>query len=387
VSLTARPREASALEGLRGRRIGALIGTDGPGGAERIFSLLCRFLSDSGVEVVAFVPADADGWLDRELASLTVHHYPLRNSSIPLPDLLAVAFRQHRVEMIHSHMSRAIANGAAASSTASLPHVVTIHGAEHADYSPEKKRALGVACRASSGTVVVSSPLAEIVRKDLELTSEMVHVIPNGVALGPQSDSTLRDEIGLETDVSLILNVGNLYPVKGQRDLLHALALLAERRPSLHLAVAGRGGMDGELVALSRKLGVAGRVHWLGLRSDIANLLAAADVFALSSLSEGHPLSLLEAMTAARPIVATDVGAVRETLEEGRCGLLVPPSSPVRMAEAIDRLLSKPAEAARLAERAARRAASRYRAEIMVERYAELYARVLGPVLAASPSG
>jgi glycosyltransferase involved in cell wall biosynthesis len=165
------------------------------------------------------------------------------------------------------------------------------------------------------------------------------------------------------------------------------VALLAERRPSLHLAVAGRGGLEHELVALSRKLGVAGRVHWLGLRSDIANLLAAADIFALSSLSEGHSLSLLEAMTAARPIVATDVGAARETLEDGHCGLLVPPSNPLRLAEAIDRLLSKPAEAARLAERAAQRAASMYSTEIMVERYAELYARVLGPAPAASPSG
>ena len=386
MSLTAPLREGSALEGLRGRRIGVLIGTDGPGGAERIFSLLCQFLSESGVEVVAFVPADAEGWLDQELVGLTVHHYPLRNSSIPSSDLLAVAFRQHRLELIHSHMSAAITNGAAASTTASLPYVVTIHGAEYADYSLEKRRALGVACRASRGTVVVSSPLAEIVCKDLELTSEMVQVIPNGVALAAQSDSTLRDELGLDANASLILNVGNLYPVKGQRDLLHALALLAERRPSLHLAVAGRGDLEHELVALSRQLGIASRVHWLGLRSDVANLLAAADVFALSSLAEGHPLSLLEAMTAARPIVATDVGAVRETLEDGHCGALVPPSNPARLAEAIDHLLSKPADAARLAERAARRAASNYRAEIMVERYAELYARVLGPAPAASPS-
>lgn len=373
--MSAAASEATALEALRGLRIGALIGTDGPGGAERVFSLICRILAESGVEVVPFVPADGEGWLDQELEGLGIHHYPLRAGDA-LAQVLAEAFRRRSVRLIHCHMATAILHGAEAAGQAGIPFVVTIHGAEHAQYPPAKRRALAAACRASSGTCVVSPSLTPLVREDFGLEEHEVQVIPNGVRLRPRASSSLRDELGLE-DAPLILNVGNLYPVKGQGDLLHALALLARERPSLRLAIAGRGGLEAPLMALAQTLGVAERVHWLGLRSDVDNLYAAADVFALASHSEGHPLSLLEAMTAAIPIVATEVGGVRETLEDGRCGVLVPASDPAAMAAAIDRLLALPEEAARIAERAARRAASMYRAEIMVRSYAELYARAL----------
>src|SRR5581483_10747293 len=118
------------------------------------------------------------------------------------------------------------------------------------------------------------------------------------------------------------------------------------------------------------------RVHLLGFRSDVPALLAAADVFVLPSLSEGLPLSLLEAMSAGRPVVASDTGDVRTVLEGGRLGVLVEPGNAEQLAAALDRLLSRPAEAARMGAAAAAAAAA-YHVSQMAAAYAEVYGAAL----------
>ena len=119
-------------------------------------------------------------------------------------------------------------------------------------------------------------------------------------------------------------------------------------------------------------------MHLIGLRSDIANVLASADLFVLPSLSEGLPLALLEAMTAGCPIVATDVGDVPTALDHGRAGLLVTAGDPAALAAGMARLLGEPEEARRLGIAASDRAAAEYGLRRMVERYARLYLEVLG---------
>jgi glycosyltransferase involved in cell wall biosynthesis len=183
----------------------------------------------------------------------------------------------------------------------------------------------------------------------------------------------------------LAVAVGNLYPVKGHTYLLEALALLAVRFPRLHVAIAGRGELDGPLLARAHALHVADRFHLLGLRSDIGNVLAGADVFVLPSLSEGVPLALLEAMLAARPIVASAVGEVPTVLDGGRVGVLVPPRDVAALAGALVNLLSDPAQARRLGAAAAARAAEVYTLSAMIDRYVALYAKCLPPAYRSNP--
>lgn len=201
--------------------------------------------------------------------------------------------------------------------------------------------------------------------------------MPNGVRYEPPEVTTLREELRLGPADRLLVSVGNLYPVKGHRYLVDALALLSGGHPNLHLAIAGRGELAGELWARARDHGLADRLHLLGLRSDVAAVLSAADVFVLPSLSEGLPLALLEAMFAGRPIVASDVGEVRVALGDGEAGMLVEPGNPAVLAAALDRLLREPGAARDLGRRAARRAAADYDVSRMVRRYVGVYEAAL----------
>jgi glycosyltransferase involved in cell wall biosynthesis len=188
----------------------------------------------------------------------------------------------------------------------------------------------------------------------------------------------LRSELGLARETRLLLAVGNLYPVKGHKVLLDAAARIMDRHPAVHLAIAGRGGLAGQLQSIARQYGIADRVHFLGLRSDVPSLLESADIFVMPSLSEGLPLALLEAMFAGRAIVATRVGEVPTALDGGDAGLVVEPGDAVGLATALDQLLSNPAKARQLGERAARRAADVYDVSHMLERYARIYGEILG---------
>jgi glycosyltransferase involved in cell wall biosynthesis len=166
--------------------------------------------------------------------------------------------------------------------------------------------------------------------------------------------------------------------------LLEALALLAQRFPRLHVAIAGRGDLEASLLARAQALRLGDRFHLLGLRSDVGNLLAGADVFVLPSVSEGLPLALLEAMLAERPIVATAVGDVPAALNDG-AGVLVPPADAAALTDALAGVLSDPARARRLGAAAALRAAAQYTLGTMMERYVALYTHVLADGLKGGP--
>jgi glycosyltransferase involved in cell wall biosynthesis len=230
---------------------------------------------------------------------------------------------------------------------------------------------------ASAHTVAVSAPLAQHMRRDLFLPADRVVTIPNGVRWVKPDRVTLREELRLQPDDRVLVAVGNLYPVKGHVHLIDALARLAATHPRLHVAIGGRGQLEESLKARAREHGIGDRVHLLGLRSDVAAVLAAADVFVLPSLSEGLPLALLEAMFAGCAIVATDVGEVRLALDRGTAGVLVEPANPGALAAAIDRLLLDAREARRLGDRAAAHARAEYDLSTMIERYVTIYEAAL----------
>ena len=364
-----------------GPRIAHLIETDVLGGAERIIVHLAGALRDRGWTNVAILPGGHDGWLTRHLepCGVTIEYYSLPRPFSPgFARDLARMLTRHRVEVAHSHEFTMAFYGAWAARRAHIPHVFTMHGGLYYSQRLRRRLALRVAAGLSDRVVAVSDAVAERLAHELWLSRSRVTTIPNGVPFEPGAHPILRDELRLPPGTRLIVSVGTLFEVKGHRYLLAALARLRDRHPGAHVAIAGRGD-SGPLRALASALGVADRVHLLGPRADIPEVLASADLFALPSLSEGLPLALLEAMFAARPIVASAVGEVPATLDQGRAGLLVPPGDPDALAAALGRLLDDPDRGRALGEYAARRAAAEYGLERMVGAYAALYEAIIKP--------
>ena len=365
---------------LRGARFAHLIESDGPGGAERVLASLATEFQSAGSYNVVIVPAGGEGWLARELLGTGVQVEPFRLDrpvSPPFARWLTETLRRHRITLAHSHEFTMAVYGAWAARRAGAAHVFTMHGSRYYAERWRRRIAMRLAARFSASVVTVSQSLGRHLRRDLWLSAARIITIPNGARLTAVAQSSLRDELHLAGTDQLAVAVGNLYPVKGHAYLLEALALLAVRFPRLHVAIAGRGELEGPLLARARALHVADRFHLLGLRSDIGNVLAGADVFVLPSLSEGVPLALLEAMLAARPIVATAVGEVPIVLDGGGAGVLAPPRDAAALADGIARVLSDPAQARRLSAAAALRAAQEYTLARMTERYAALYAELL----------
>jgi len=175
-----------------------------------------------------------------------------------------------------------------------------------------------------------------------------------------------------------IIHVARHHPVKDQATLLRGFALAAPHLPDVDLLMAGDGPLRGDLEALARELGVADRVKFLGIRSDIPDLMRSADVFALTSLSEAASLTLLEAMASGLPAVVTDVGGNGEIVRHDQEGLLFPRGDAAGCAAAFRRLFADPALARRLGEAGAVRVRKHYRLDRTVEQYFTLYDRVMG---------
>jgi glycosyltransferase involved in cell wall biosynthesis len=146
--------------------------------------------------------------------------------------------------------------------------------------------------------------------------------------------------------------IGRLHPQKGHGFFLEAASLLYKNNPDLEFWIVGTGELRDELENLTDLLGISSAVQFLGTRTDIANILAQVDVLVSSSVWEGFPTVLMEAMAARVPVVATDVSGSRELVTSGKTGILVPPADPTALASAISWLYSHPQEAKVMAENA-----------------------------------
>ena len=171
--------------------------------------------------------------------------------------------------------------------------------------------------------------------------------------------------------------MARLAPVKDHGTLLDAFGRFRAARPDAHLTLVGDGPARSALAGSAARLGLAGAVTFAGERAEIAPLLAAFDVFALSSLSEGISLTLLEAASAGLPVVATRVGGNEEVVIDGETGILVPAADPAAFAEALAAVAAR-SDRALMGARGRARVERRFSVERMAQAYARVYAEVLG---------
>ena len=147
-----------------------------------------------------------------------------------------------------------------------------------------------------------------------------------------------------------------MVPIKDLPTLIHALAMALERMPNMRLLLAGDGPERPKLMQLAERMGIGGRVVFPGWVDDLPRFYATLDICALSSINEGTPVAIIEAMAASRPVAACAVGGVVDVVEQNVTGLLVPPRDPTALANALVTLSSAPDERRRMGEEGRRRA-------------------------------
>lgn len=221
-----------------------------------------------------------------------------------------------------------------------FPSVVTAHGSDAYSWAWRRRGLTAAAREAVNGAGAVVAVSGFIRDKVLQLAQRDVSVVFNGAderVFYPGDRAKARNELGLPSGRPVIAFAGSLVATKGLFDLLEALALLADLQPVAVLAGEGAGRKAAQEFAAAHSLDVrfAGRLS----HDELATVYAASDVFTLPSHNEGLPVVVCEAMLSGRAVVATPVGGIPEIVSDGRTGLLVPVSSPERLASALRRIL------------------------------------------------
>jgi glycosyltransferase involved in cell wall biosynthesis len=377
----ARDRPFTSAPLTRSLRVALMIEVDGPGGAEQMLLHLGGALRDRGHSVLPVLPSEGEGWLGARCmeAGMPPAYFTLRSPVDPmcLRGLVSL-LRRNGTDVVHSHEFTMAVYGTAATRLLRTPHVITLHGGRYFEAKRRRRTSLRWACRRSR-SVTVSSAARDVYARSLGLAADSISVIPNGVPVRSGDGARVRSELRLRPDELLLVAIGNLYPVKGHAILLQALGQLAVRDPDCpwRVAIAGRGEEESALTALATDLGLGDRVHLLGYRPDVEDILTAADVFVMPSLSEGMPLALLEAMFASKPVVASEVGGIPEVVRHGREALLVAPGDPASLRQAIESVLSDARLREELGANAKRRAENRYTVSAMTDAYEDLYVRAV----------
>jgi sugar transferase (PEP-CTERM/EpsH1 system associated) len=293
--------------------------------------------------------------------------------------------RRERPDILHTHGWATLCEGLMAAALARVP--IVVHG-EHGTLRTRWHQALAqrwVWSRVDQ-VLAVSSELRERMARDIGFRPDRVQVIRNGVdtdRFHPGHRAAARASFSFDPGRIVLGTVGRLVSVKDHATLLRAWALLRSRGHAFTGLIAGRGPLHDQLVSLAASLGLDD-VRFLGVRPDIEQVLAAMDVFVLSSRSEGLSNTIQEAMATGLPVVATRVGGAHELVVPGETGLLVPAEAPEAMADAIELLITDAAERSRMAEAGRRRAEQEFALSRMVREYVQTYIE-LATITRATP--
>jgi len=354
-----------------------LIETGGPGGAEQMLLRLAEEYGRRGYSQM--VCLRKDGWLAEEVRKrdLPLDIRPLGR----LPDAGWLTGLRRKalscgVKAIHAHEFAMNVRGALLARSLGVPSVATVHGRGYFGDKMSRRLAYRMTSRLTH-LVAVSADIRHHLIERGGIAPERVYVIPNGVdtirfQFCEQKRSAMRAHLSIRDDEFLLGTVGSYYPVKGHRFLIEAMRKLVQDYPRLKLVMAGQGPLANTLQAQAVEQGLGDHVRIVGYLEDTAAFLSALDLFVMPSLSEGQPLALLEAAANGRCIVASDVGGVPEIIENGKCGVLVPPGDTDALAKAIARVLREPDARGALAGAAAEQIKTYWSLERTVDRYLDL---------------
>jgi glycosyltransferase involved in cell wall biosynthesis len=355
------------------------------GGAENALLMLIESLDREAWQPTLLLGAGPGADRLAELAedlgatTLRVAPMPLGPAGARRVPKLARTLRSERPDLFHAHLSSPLSAkwGLAAAVIARLPTVATVQLIP--DYEPDwsSRFQLRALARGVDRYIAVSRDIAAELSGRFRWPAEKIDVVYNAVSLerfGSAAPQGLRSRLTDGRAAPLVLTPARLTEQKGHPVLLRAAAEV----PEVVFALAGDGPLRAGLEAEADRLGVGERVVFLGHRTDIPDLLAACDIFALPSLYEGSSLAVLEAMAAGRPVVSSSIGGTAELIEDGENGLLVPPGEVAPLVAALRRLIGDSALREDLAQNARRRVELEFTKQAMTERVERIYEGLLG---------
>jgi sugar transferase (PEP-CTERM/EpsH1 system associated) len=284
-------------------------------------------------------------------------------------------FRREHPDVVHTHRWGTLCEGLVAARLAGVPHLV--HG-EHGTLEVRRLNAF-IQRRAWNHVdrvLSVSSRLAEKISQEIGYPLKRITVIRNGVDLKrfrPQDKPSARRKLNLPEDAFVIGTVGRLVEVKDHATFLRALAQLRDAGVPFVSLIAGKGPLQRQTESLAATLGLMDRTRFLGDRNDVDSVMAAFDVFVLSSASEGLSNTIQEAMACGLPVVATRVGGADELVDEGHSGIIVPPRDPEALKNALQRIAGNPSLRERMGAVGLVRARLLFGLDRMIREYEAVY--------------
>ncbi len=345
------------------------------GGLEHLVIQVSRHLQQRGVRSIIIVLTD--GVLVEEARRQGLDVFVLHKRAgrdLGVIGRLARLLRRERVDLVHSHNFAPLNYGTLAATLCGLPTVNTRHG-----------RAALTANRLIWALTNAVIAVSEDAKRELlvhnRVAERKVHVVLNAVdtsAYALRADARVgRADLGVPEDVPVVGTVGRLSPEKDHATLLQAFTALRAAGSPAHLVIVGGGPLEAALTAQVGALGIADAVHLLGFRTDVSDLLPLFDLYVLPSRMEGVSLTLLEAMAARLPVVATRVGGNPEVVVDGVTGSLVEPGEPVPLAAALGALLDDRAGRLAMGSRGHERVHERFDMARLVDDHVRLYERLV----------
>ncbi|HEX9363120.1 MAG TPA: glycosyltransferase [Candidatus Dormibacteraeota bacterium] len=376
-----------------------------PGGAPiQVAVVVTRFIAGAGgVALRGAVALESDlfhttvmaaegGNLLEDAARAGLDVVPLRHmrhEMAPRSDVAALREVAAHIEagqfqVVHTHSAKAGMLGRLAARWNRVPGIVhTFHGFPFHTYQSALRRRTYIGIERALGRItdrflaVGAAVAADAVRLEIA-PAERIRTIGSAIdpmpARTPQTRSEARRRLGIPESTRVAGTVGRLDFQKAPHDVLRAFSQLD---PDVHFVWIGSGPLFDDVKRRVAAAGFADRFHLLGERRDVAQLLPALDAFAMASLYEGLPCSVVEAMTCGIPVVATAVNSVSEVVVPGRTGLIVPPRRPDQLARAIQHLLDHPEHGGRMAAAARANLGDRFGVDVLASDLTDTYLSVL----------
>lgn len=368
-------------------RIAQVIDSMGLGGAQKLLVTFAETINPQEVELTIVElndTGDIHAPFNEQLRQMGVRvvQFPARGILNPLRmGRLWQFFRRERFDVIHTHLTYANFLGVVIGRLAGIPAVSSLHNVQRHAHFFVRDNLEDFALRHVAQRVIAIGHIVAEVNQPLYPTVPL-DIIPNAVSPVPPLTAEERHAKRLELgdgDATrpLLLAVGRLTPQKSYPDMIEAMRLVHQQHPEAYLLIAGGGKQEDNMAEQITAAGLTNVVKMLGRRGDVPALMVASDIFVSSSLWEGLPISLLEAMSARLPVVSTAVGDVPQVVIENT-GLMTPAGDTAALAQALLRLLDNPTERHAMGQAAYNHVMSTYGPELWTERLLTLYREVKG---------